>query len=314
MDVTLLAVLALLLTVAVWFFRPLLDYSLKQASIPRFTYYASGTEPEPPPALASAAEVSISLVAPAYNEEERLPAMLDETLRYLDHRAGQQPGFTFELLVVDDGSRDETSKVVLHYMARRRDKAVRLLKLEKNQGKGGAVRVGMLHARGKELLMVDADGATKIEDLERLQARLQTGKPDGSIAIGSRAHMVDDAVAERAWYRNILMYGFHMLVTLATASDIQDTQCGFKLFTRAAARRIFPNQHVMRWAFDVELLYLASRLAIPVAEVAVNWTEIPGSKLDLLSSSVTMARDLLLIRISYMLGIWRVQAGRLKGE
>lgn len=102
------------------------------------------------------------------------------------------------------------------------------------------------------------------------------------------------------------MHGFHaFVIALAGGHGVRDTQCGFKLFTRASALRLFTSQHIDQWAFDVELLYLATKLNMPIVEVAVNWTEIPGSKLDIVSSSVQMARDILLIRFCYTLGIWK---------
>jgi len=156
--------------------------------------------------------------------------------------------------------------------------------------------------------MVDADGATDIKDLGRLQGAMKEIEKDGlGIVIGSRAHLVDDVVAKRSFLRNILMYGFHALVVIAGVPNIKDTQCGFKLFSRKAAHLLFPNLHIERWAFDVELLYLAQFHKIPVVEAPVNWREIAGSKLSPLASSVQMALDLARIRLRYLFGIWKVQ-------
>jgi len=260
------------------------------------------------PSIFDRSSVLISLIAPAYNEELRMRAMMDETMAYLVDREQRDRDFTYEVIIVDDGSKDKTTQVGLEYSKRYTVDRVRVLRLATNQGKGGAVQQGMMHARGRYLLMVDADGATDIRDLSKVYSGLQKVEKDGQgIAIGSRAHLADVAVAKRKWYRNILMYGFHFLVSfIGGIQGIRDTQCGFKLFTRKTAQQLFLCQQVRRWCFDVELLHLAQRLGIPVAEVAVRWEEIPGSKLNLLESSVLMGRDLVVIRLAYMTGLWKI--------
>jgi len=157
--------------------------------------------------------------------------------------------------------------------------------------------------------MVDSDGATRISDLDKLEAKLVSieSTSGAGVVVGSRAHLQQDAVAKRKWYRNILMYGFHFLVSLLCVRGVADTQCGFKLFTRKAAQHLFVTQNLRRWSFDVELLFVAQRLGFPIAEVAVNWQEIPGSKLSIVSSSFNMARDMFIIRLAYFLRLWRIK-------
>lgn len=149
------------------------------------------------------------------------------------------------------------------------ERRFRVLTLFKNNGKGGAVRKGMVRARGRYVLMADADGATKASDLGRLLAEVKKVEQDGlGIAIGSRAHMEEaegEAKAKRSPLRKVLMWGFHTLIdVMIGSSKIKDTQCGFKLFSRDAARLLFPVQHIDRWAFDVELIFLAARHNIPM--------------------------------------------------
>lgn len=127
----------------------------------------------------------------------------------------------------------------------------------------------------------------------------------------NRAHMAKKSVAVREWYRTILMKGFHFLVTILCTRQIQDTQCGFKLFTRNVAKPIFQNLHLYRWAFDIELIYQAEQLGVPIREVPVNWREVEGSKLitkkwDVVTTSLTMARDMLAVKIAYVFGIWKL--------
>jgi dolichyl-phosphate beta-glucosyltransferase len=145
---------------------------------------------------------------------------------------------------------------------------VRLLNLYKNNGKGGAVRKGMVRARGQYLLFADADGATREFEIKPVLQQLKDVEKHGlGMAIGSRAHLEEagDSKAKRTVLRRFLMWGFHTLINvLIGSSHIKDTQCGFKMFTRPAAKLIFPVQHIDRWAFDVELIYLAAHHSIPI--------------------------------------------------
>ncbi|XP_055792835.1 dolichyl-phosphate beta-glucosyltransferase isoform X2 [Salvelinus fontinalis] len=239
-------------------------------------------EKEPFPSLHDPSSLELSVIVPAYNEELRMPVMMEEAMGYLENRQKQQPLFTYEVIVVDDGSSDQTTEVALQNTRKYGADKVRVLTLVENRGKGGAVRMGTLSSRGKLILMADADGATKFADVEKVEAGLRDVniKPENmAISCGSRAHLEEEAVASRSMFRTFLMYGFHFLVWFFCVRGIKDTQCGFKLFTREAALKTFSSLHVERWAFDVELLYIAQCFKIPIAEVAVNWTEIEGSKL-----------------------------------
>lgn len=173
----------------------------------------------------------------------------------------------------------------------------------------------MQSARGRHLLFADADGATRFSDLKRLEKEMQRLIDKewalDAIVIGSRAHLQDEAVASRNFFRTILMHGFHLLVWLFAVRGIRDTQCGFKLLSRSAARRLFSIMHVERWAFDVELLYLAQTFKIPIEEVAVNWTEIEGSKITPVWSWLQMGRDLFLIWFRYAIGAWSLNKQKL---
>merc|ERR1712226_315328 len=233
--------------------------------------------------------------------------MMNETLEYLEGRKEQFPDFTYEVIVVDDGSRDQTTNVALRYAKEHTTERVRVLTLEQNRGKGGAVRMGVLSARGRKILMADADGATKFSDYGKLEEKLKTLPDVSGIAIGSRAHLEKDAIAKRNFLRNFISKVFQLLVWFLCVRTVRDTQCGFKLFSRSCAISLFSTLHVERWAFDVELLYMAEQMKIPMVEVAVNWTEIDGSKLVPVFSWIQMGKDILLIRLRYMLGIWTIQ-------
>lgn len=250
--------------------------------------------------------IDLSLVIPCYNETERLGVMLDDSVNYLKDTFGNR----FEILIVDDGSSDQTAEYALakanelglapHIM--------RVVKLSKNRGKGGAVTHGLLHIRGKYGLFADADGATTFKDSASLYKYLDTlDDQEPGVAIGSRAHMVNtDAVVKRSFIRNFLMYGLHTLVFVFGIRDIKDTQCGFKMFNYEAIKCIFPQMHTERWIFDVEVLLLSELQNIKIKELSVNWQEVDGSKVDLAKDSIGMAVDLVVTRLAYILGIYKL--------
>ena len=254
--------------------------------------------------------VDLSVIVPAYKEETRLHLGVDEMIPFLKARESKDKRKTWEIVIVDDGSPDGTKDVAYEYSRREGCDRVRVLVLERNRGKGGAVKRGMMVARGKYILMADADGATQFSDVVQLEEKISAIEKDAQgVVVGSRAHLEEDeVVTKRSLLRNILMWGFHFLVSFVGGiRGIRDTQCGFKLFTRSTAKTLFGNLHVERWCFDVELLFLAARFNFPVSEVAVNWQEIDGSKLDTFWSTFQMLRDLLRIRLCYMLGIWNAK-------
>lgn len=203
------------------------------------------------PSIEDEPTIDLSVVIPAYEEEKRLPVMMDECMEYLEKRSKKDPKFLYEVIVVSDGSKDKTVEAAMKYSKKFTTNKVRVLELIENRGKGGAVRLGMLSSRGRNLLFADADGATKFADFSKLEKSLLTMSGADwrkhAIAIGSRAHMEEESTATRSLFRTILMHGFHLLVWLFAVRTIRDTQCGFKLMTRASARRIFNIMHVERW-------------------------------------------------------------------
>ncbi|KAL2267569.1 hypothetical protein VTJ83DRAFT_4846 [Remersonia thermophila] len=351
------------------------------------------------------AEVEVSVVIPAYNEEARLVPALEEMVEYLDQQFGRpganggpsllhperqersaekqpasqrgkrattphrlvfrpdpltprpsssdgpasfsspaataaaaqpppsptapRPCSGYEILLIDDGSRDRTVEVALAF-ARKHGlhDVLRVVRLEKNRGKGGAVTHGLRHVRGRYAVFADADGASRFSDLGRLIEGCED-VVDGSnrgVAIGSRAHLVgSEAVVKRSAIRNFLMRSFHFVIMILTppaTSRIRDTQCGFKLFSRAALPHIVPYMHAEGWIFDIEMLMLAESApptpvlasdgsvigtssGIRVAEVPVGWHEVAGSKVNLVQDSVKMAVGLAVLRASWMLGVYR---------
>ncbi|RKP35418.1 dolichyl-phosphate beta-glucosyltransferase [Dimargaris cristalligena] len=253
--------------------------------------------PHPLPSLFDTPTVTLSVVVPAYNESQRLPKMLEEARDYLEAL----------ILLVDDGSRDQTTQVALDYAREHNVPNLRVLTFSLNRGKGGAVTQGFLHARGRYILFADADGATSFPDLSKLMDGIQkVTRSEMGVAVGSRAHLKDPGViVKRSIIRRFLMRAFHAFVYIFGIREVEDTQCGFKLFTRRAAQAIFPNIHVERWIFDIEVLLLATNFRIPVVEVPVTWHEVAGSKMHLMRDSIIMAADLLLLRLNYVFGVWK---------
>jgi dolichyl-phosphate beta-glucosyltransferase len=236
----------------------------------------------------------LSVIIPAFNEATRLPATLAALLEFLDRDARHA-----EVIVVDDGSRDDTSAQVRSFESL--DSRVRLIRLPQNRGKGYAVRTGVVNAAGSLILFADADGATPFEELARLEAQLRNG---ARIAIGSRG--VRDAATRvhARLYRRVLGRLFHAVVRMFAVHGIADTQCGFKLFDAEAAYDLFSRMRMAGFSFDVEVLLMAMRSGYRVAEVPVNWTHQPGSKVRVLRDGLLMARDVLRIRANALAGAY----------
>ena len=212
---------------------------------------------------------SLSIVIPAYNEEQRLPLTLDRVLGWLD---SQQLEFR-ELIVVDDGSSDGTARVA---ESRR---CVRLLRNSGNRGKGYAVRHGMLEARGDWVLYSDADLSAPIEDADLLyRAAAESG---AQIAIGSRALDRSLVSVHQSSFREWSGRAFNLIMRAITGLNFRDTQCGFKLYRRDAAQTVFSTQKLDGFSFDVEDLYLAKQAGLKAIEVPVHWANVEGTKVSM---------------------------------
>ncbi len=235
--------------------------------------------------------MSISVIIPAYNEETRLPQTLVRVCEYLQRRIA--PG---EIIIVNDGSRDRTAEAAREFArsAASPSVVVKVLENPGNRGKGYSVRHGMLAARGEWALFSDADLSAPIEECDKLLAAAETAGAD--IAIGSRA--VDRSLIgiHQSIFRENAGRLFNALMRLATGLPFRDTQCGFKLFSRRAARSIFARQRLERFGFDVEVLYLARKLGFRAIEVPVRWSHSEGTKVRMLGDSVDMFFDLWRVR------------------
>jgi dolichyl-phosphate beta-glucosyltransferase len=226
----------------------------------------------------------LSIVIPAYNEATRIRSTLDKLLNYF--RSRDRP---FEILVVDDGSSDQTVSVA----EKGADPEVRVLSLPSNQGKGAAVRTGVAESRGELVLITDADLAIPIEEIPQFEQWLEQGF---AVACGSRGLPESRALSRLPIYRKRMGKLFNWMVRCLQLTDSRDTQCGFKLFRGSVARDVFSRCRVNRFAYDVEALRIAERLGCRIAEVPISWRHIPESRVRPVSDAVRMLVDLLLIR------------------
>ena len=223
------------------------------------------------PNSSPAASPRLSVVIPAYNEATRIERTLDRTVEFLESRS--EP---WEIVVADDGSRDETPSIVQRYIKSHGDARVRLVALPQNRGKGAALRAGVAASRGERVLLMDADLATPIEELESLSRALDQGF---RVATGSRAVASSNLTRPQSPLRVLLGRAGNLWIRSLAVPGVHDTQCGFKLFEGEIARELFARCREDRFGIDIEVLCLARRrMGLPIAEVGVRWEHQEGSK------------------------------------
>jgi len=228
----------------------------------------------------------VSVIIPAYNEAGRIRAGLEQILQHV-----AATGLDLEIILVDDGSTDDTARVARRVVGDRLPFTV--LRQEPNQGKAAAVRRGVLAARGQYIGFADADMSTPFAEIDRFLPVLAT---DADLAIASRALAGSDVQVPQPWYRALAGKAFGLFTRLFLLPGIQDSQCGFKFFRREVAQDLFRRQRLTGWAFDAELLYLARRLGYRIAQIPVRWINDPQSKVSMLRAGPRMLLDVLRIR------------------
>ena len=229
----------------------------------------------------------ISIVIAAFNEENRVGQSLQKIHQFLQGRKTDH-----EIIVVDDGSTDRTTPVVAELA--QSIATLRIIRYEKNRGKGFALRTGVLASQGDLVLVSDADLSTPIEELDTLLPYLS----EYQVAIGSRALALSNIVVKQPWWRQEMGKTFNRIVKLLVMDNFNDTQCGFKLFRGDVARELFREARIDRFAYDVEILALAIRKGYRVAEVPIQWLNDPASKVNPIRDSLKMLVDLVKIRLS----------------
>jgi dolichyl-phosphate beta-glucosyltransferase len=238
--------------------------------------------------------LTYSLVIPAYNESTRIRPTLDEILRYI-----KEHQWDAEILIVDDGSRDDTARIVREYGSVH--PLVQLVQNPGNRGKGFSVRNGMLHARGEICLFSDADLSSPMAEAEKLFAAVRQG---ADVAIGSRWLRAELQTERQPLYRQFFGRIFNLVLRLVLGLHFRDTQCGFKAFRREAAQQIFPMQKIERWGFDPEILFLARKKGLHTVEVPVVWAHSEGTRLHPFRDGLRMFGDVLRIRWNSLSGAY----------
>jgi glycosyltransferase involved in cell wall biosynthesis len=239
--------------------------------------------------------VDLSIIVPAFNEEHRLPPTLARLHAFL----AAQP-MRYEIVVVDDGSRDATCAVVEAAMASIPN--LRLVRQTPNRGKGAAVRLGMLAAHGQIRVMSDADGSMSPDQLPRLLAPILACRAE--IAIGSRYAEGARSDIKQPWYRVVWSRLANKAIQRSLVPGVRDTQCGFKAFTAEVARDLFARGRIDGWAFDLEILALARRAGYEIAEVGVEWTDDRRSRVNPLKDMWKVMREAMTIRKNLRRGVY----------
>lgn len=237
----------------------------------------------------------LSVIVPAYNEQRRLP----KTLSSIDSYLRKQP-YDYEILVVNDGSKDKTAEVVEDLKVK--IKNLRLVDNKENHGKGFVVRQGLLEAKGEYRLFTDADNSTSIDQVEKMWPEVKKGY---DIVIGSRDLKESIIAVAQSWFRRRLGDVFNLFTQVTCGLwGIWDAQCGFKIFTKEAVEKIFPKCKINRFAFDPEILVIAKKLGFKIKEIPVVWINEPESKVKF-KSMVKMGLDLLKIRWNLIKNVYK---------
>ncbi len=241
--------------------------------------------------MSSVEPVYLSVAVPAYNEEKNILNCLNRIKAFLSHQQ-----YNWEIVVSSDGSQDNTDRLVAEWIAKEKESRVRILRSEKNIGKGATSRRAILDCQGKFILLTDVNLSSPIKEVDKLLAKLESGF---QVAIGSLALRGKGTDVQQSLKRTLSGRIFNFFVKRLVISDFMDTQCGFKAFSREAARTLFSKMTLEGFSFDVEILYLAKINSYKTAEVPVMWKQAEGSKVSLVRDSIRMFKDLFYLKKHY---------------
>ena len=235
-----------------------------------------------------------SIIIPAYNEKDRILRTLNNIYKYFK-------GKNSEIIIVDDGSTDNTASFI-EYEKENIGDNIKIVSYKKNKGKGYAVKKGVEKAKGELILFTDADNSTPIEEFEKLFAGLKKGF---DIAIGSRYLKNSDVKIKQSIFRILIGRFGNLLIQLLLVKNIKDTQCGFKLFKNKTAKNIFQKQNIERWGFDMEILAIAQLFKYKIIEIPVNWYNSSDSKFSPIKDTVQTLSELIKIKINLITGKYK---------
>jgi dolichyl-phosphate beta-glucosyltransferase len=235
--------------------------------------------------------VFISIVIPVYNEQHRIHSFLKSAIDYLGKK-----DFSYEIVVVDDGSRDETVPIVNAVLNEKLPGIYKIIKLSVNAGKGAAVRKGMLAAEGEYVFFLDADGSTAIEEIDRFIPHFTSG-----VAIYTARRTLKQ---EAPFKRKFFGYGYILLANFLLKLNVSDITCGFKCYTKGCIHTIFSRQRLNNWSFDAENIFTARKHDYQIKEIRVTWMHTPGSKVKVFKNVVVCGLDLLKIRLNDLRGLY----------
>jgi len=236
-------------------------------------------------------KIPVSVVIPAYNESANIERSLSAILYYLNHK-----NYDFEVIVVNDGSKDDTLDLAKKFLPE-----IKIIENPGNKGKGYTVKNGMLNATKENVLFLDADLATPIEEIEKALKYID----DYPIVIGSRNLKDSVILTAQPFYRQLMGKTFALLARLIAGLKVKDSQCGFKMMKREAVQKIFPKMTINGWCFDVELLFIAQLKNYKIKEIPVRWIDNAATtKIKPFKSSLEMLRDLLKVRSNYKKGLY----------
>lgn len=239
-------------------------------------------------------EIHLSVVIPAYNEEKRLPATLKEVTAYL-----KKQSYNWEILVVNDGSKDKTVDVVR--AAGITEPRIKLLEYGSNKGKGYAVRYGMIRAKGAYRLFMDADNSTTVDHFAKFYTVFSQGF---DVVIGSRDVEGADIEVHQPWWKEKLGDLGNIWIQFWAVKGIKDTQAGFKVFTAKATQAVFPKLTIDRWGFDVEALAVARHLGFTISEQPIRWVNDPNSKVST-AAYVEVLKEVVQVRLNMIKGVYK---------
>ncbi len=235
--------------------------------------------------------ILISIVIPVYNEQQRISSFLASVTEYLHHK-----DFSYEIVIVDDGSTDDTVTTVKQILDEKLPGSFRVVQLPVNSGKGAAIRKGMLVANGEYIFFLDADGSTSIKEIDRF---IPSFTQDTDIYIAQRT------LKQKAPFkRKFFGYGYILLSNLLLHLDVKDITCGFKCYRRDCVSTIFSRQTLNNWSFDAENIFTARKHGFRIKEIPVAWEHTPGSKVKVFKNIIVCGFDLLRIRLNALRGLY----------